>query len=294
MMSRGQEEKITRRRLRSAYLTTMVSLALVLFVTGLLLIIGLHARKLAYHVKENLGFSLYFSKNVREADILRFKKTVDTLPWIRSAQYISPEEAESLLKQELGEDFTGFLGYNPLQACVQIKLKSEWTHPDSIKKLEVEWKNNPMISYVDYQINLINQVNKNVNTISLILGVLMLLMMIVSIGLMNNTIRLAVYSKRFLIRTMQLVGATRGFIRKPFVLQGLMQGLFSALLALLLLAMLFYSATHQIPEFNQLADSKLLMISASILIILGMLVPAIAYCLAVNRYLNIKIDQLYF
>ena len=294
MTSTSQEEKITRRRLRSAYLTTLVSLALVLFVTGLLLLIGLHARRLATHVKENLGFSLYFSKSAREAEILRFKKSIDTLPWIRGTQYISPEDAEQLLKQELGEDFTGFLGYNPLQACLQIRLKSEWTHPDSVKKLEATWKKNPMVLYVDYQRDLISQVNKNLNTITLVLSLLILLMMVVSVGLMNNTIRLAVYSKRFLIRSMQLVGATRGFIRKPFVLQGLLQGLISALLALFLLGMLLYSTTRQIPELVALADYQLLWTTAGVVVLLGMLVPAVAYWLAVNRYLNMKIDHLYF
>ncbi|MDK2910608.1 MAG: cell division transport system permease protein [Bacteroidales bacterium] len=294
MKSTSQEDKITRRRLRSAYLTTMVSLALVLFVTGLLLLIGLHARKLAFHVKENLGFSLYFSKSAREAEILRFKKSIDTMPWIRATQYISPEDASDLLKQELGEDFTDFLGYNPLQASLQIKLKSEWTHPDSVKKLEAAWKKNPMVIYVDYQRDLISQLNKNVKTISLVLSVLILLMMVVSIGLMNNTIRLAVYSKRFLIRSMLLVGATRSFIRKPFVLQGLFQGFISAVLSMLLLGGLLYTTVRQIPELSRLADNQLLMTTTGALMLLGMLVPATAYWLAVNRYLNMKIDHLYF
>lgn len=294
MTNTGQEEKITRRRLRSAYLTAMISLALVLFVSGLLLLLGLHARKLAVHVKENLGFSLYFSKNAREAEILRFKKTIDTLPWIKSTQYISPEDAENLLKDELGEDFTGFLGYNPLQACLQIKLKSPYTSPDSVKKLEAQWKKNPMVIYVDYQRDLISQVNKNVNTISLVLGILILLMMMVSAGLMNNTIRLAVYSKRFLIRSMLLVGATRRFIRKPFVLQGILQGLISGLLAILMLGMLLYAAAQQIPELKGLADNQLLLVTAGCMLLLGIVVPAIAYWLAVNRYLNMKIDHLYF
>lgn len=151
-----------------------------------------------------------------------------------------------------------------------------------------------MVIYVDYQRDLISQLNKNVKTISLVLSVLILLMMVVSIGLMNNTIRLAVYSKRFLIRSMLLVGATRGFIRKPFVLQGLFQGFISAVLSMLLLGGLLYTTVRQIPELSRLADNQLLMTTTGALMLLGMLVPATAYWLAVNRYLNMKIDHLYF
>lgn len=151
-----------------------------------------------------------------------------------------------------------------------------------------------MVIYVDYQRDLISQLNKNVKTISLVLSVLILLMMVVSIGLMNNTIRLAVYSKRFLIRSMLLVGATRSFIRKPFVLQGLFQGFISAVLSMLLLGGLLYTTVRQIPELSRLADNQLLMTTTGALMLLGMLVPATAYWLAVNRYLNMKIDHLYF
>ena len=138
----SQEETLTRKRLRSAYITTIVSLTLVLFMLGLWGVIGLHAHKISRYVKENLGLTIYFQKNARETEILRLKKSLDTTRWVTSTHYISPEEAEQILKKELGEDFIGFLGYNPLLPCLQIRLNADYTHPDSIQYIEKHLKQN--------------------------------------------------------------------------------------------------------------------------------------------------------
>lgn len=288
-----QEEILTRKRLRSAYITTIMSLTLVLFMLGLWGLIGLHANKISRYVKENLGFTIYFQKNTRETEILRLKKSMDTTRWVKSAQYISPEEAEQMLKKELGEDFIGFLGYNPLLPCLQVRLNAEYTNPDSIQQIEKRLKQNPKVAQIEYQRDLINKVNQNLNIISIIIAVLSLLMFLISIGLINNTIKLSVYSKRFIIRSMMLVGATRSFIRAPFVRKGLWHGILSALFAILLLAVLLYFTYLKIPELQSLADMQIMLSIPVGMILCGALISAISNYIAVTRFLNMNIDKLY-
>ncbi len=289
----SQEETLTRKRLRSAYITTIVSLTLVLFMLGLWGVIGLHAHKISRYVKENLGLTIYFQKNARETEILRLKKSLDTTRWVTSTHYISPEEAEQILKKELGEDFIGFLGYNPFLPCLQIRLNADYTHPDSIQYIEKHLKQNPKVAQIEYQRDLINSVNKNLNIISIIIAVLSFLMFLISIGLINNTIKLSVYSKRFIIRSMMLVGATRGFIRAPFVKKGLWHGILSAIFAIILLSILLYAAYLKIPELKTLADFHILMIIAGAMIVTSALISVISNYIAVTRFLNMNIDKLY-
>lgn len=287
------EEKYTRRRLRSAYLTTVISLTLVLLMLGLLGIILLHARKLSVHVKENLGFTVYFHQKSREAEILKLQKVLDTSAFVRSTRYISAEEAADNLKEELGEDFLGFLGYNPLQPSIDVKLRAEFAVPDSMNRISENLRKNVMVSQVDYQRDMISQVNHNIKRIGLVISAISILLLLISVGLINNTIRLAVYSKRFIIRSMMLVGATRGFIRRPFIWQGILQGIISALLSSGLLAMMLYYVYREIPELFSFGQWDLAGMVFVALILAGAFISGISNHLAVTRYLNMKIDNLY-
>ncbi len=287
------EEKYTRRRLRSAYLTTVISLTLVLLMLGLLGIILLHARKLSVHVKENLGFTVYFHQKSKEAEILKLQKMMDTSAFVRSTRYVSAEEAADNLREELGEDFLGFLGYNPLQPSIEVKLRAEYAVADSMKRIESRLLKNSLVAQVDYQPDMISQVNQNIKRIGLIISAISVLLLLVSVGLINNTIRLAVYSKRFIIRSMMLVGATRGFIRRPFIWQGILQGIISACLSSALLALMLYYIYREIPELFSFGQWDLAGMVFAALLLLGAFISGLSNHMAVTRYLNMKIDNLY-
>lgn len=260
---------------------------------GLLGIVVFHARTLSHHVKENLGFTIYYHANAREAEILKAQKMLDTAVFVRSTRYVSAEEAAEMLKEELGEDFVGFLGYNPLTPSLEVKLKSVYSTPDSVRRIEESLLKNPLVAQIESQKDFIGKVNDNIRKIGLLLAGFSLLLLLVSIGLINNTVRLAVYSKRFIIRSMMLVGATRGFIRRPFVWQGMFQGFISALLASAVLTLLLYSLHSQIPEMLAMGNWQTITLVYGILALTGALITGLSNHLAVTRYLNMKIDNLY-
>ncbi len=288
-----QEEVYTKKRLRSSYITTVVSMTLVLFLLGMLGLVVLHARVLSNHVKETLGFTVYMQKNAREAEILQLQKKLDTQPYVKTTRFISEEEAAEALKKELGEDFLGFLGYNPLSSSIEVHLKADYTSIDSIQKYEKILLADQDVKEVSYPKNLISAVNQNINRISIILLGFSFLLLLISVALISNTIRLAVYSKRFIIRSMMLVGATQAFIRRPFLITGIFQGIISAVLAILLLYGLLYFSWINIPELQAFSSIYLILGLFGMVIFLGILIAGVSNFLAVRKYVNTKIDNLY-
>ena len=288
-----KSEKVSRRKLQSSYFTTIVSISLVLFLMGLLGLLILNSKKLSDHVKENIGFSIVMNPNVKEARILELKKNLDAAEYVRYAEYVTPEDAAEELQKELGEDFLGFLGFNPLLPSIDLRLSADYANIDSLQLIEKRLLENKDIKEVYYQKSLVELVNRNIRRLGIILLVFSSLLLIISIALINNTIRLAVYSKRFLIRTMQLVGATRGFIRRPFLLTGIMHGLLSALISSVMLAVIIYFSMQQIPELLTLQDYNLFLILFGFVIILGVLITWLSNFSAVNKYLKAKPDELY-
>ncbi len=288
-----KSEKVSKRKLQSSYFTTIVSISLVLFLMGLLGFLILNSKKLSDHVKENIGFSIVMNPGVKEARILELKKNLDAAVFVRYAEYITPEEAANELQKELGEDFLGFLGFNPLLPSIDLRLSANYANIDSLLVIEKQLLANPDIKEVYYQKSLVELVNQNIRRVGIILLVFSALLLLISIALISNTIRLAVYSKRFSIRTMQLVGATRGFIRKPFLLVGIMHGLLSALIASVMLAVIIYFSIQQIPELLTLQDYNLFLILFGFVILLGVLITWLSNLSAVNKYLKAKPDKLY-
>ncbi|MBM3434846.1 MAG: cell division protein FtsX, partial [Bacteroidetes bacterium] len=215
-----QEDKIFIKRLQSSYITTVVSISLVLFMLGLLGLIILHAKKLSDYVKENIGFSIIMKEGVKEAGIIRLQKILDATEYVKSTEYITKEEAAKEFEKELGEDFTSFLGYNPLLPTIEVRFKAGYANNDSLAIIKEKILANPNVKEVFYQESLVDVVNQNVSKISVIVLAFSLLLLIIAIALINNTIRLSVYSKRFIIRSMQLVGATHRFISRPFIALG--------------------------------------------------------------------------
>lgn len=286
-------EKVSKRKLQSSYFTTIVSISLVLFLMGLLGLLLLNSKKLSDHVKENIGFSIVMNPGVKEARILELKKNLDAANYVRYAEYITPDQAADELQKDLGEDFLGFLGFNPLLPSIDLRLSASYANIDSLQVIEKQLLANPDIKEVYYQKSLVELVNQNIKRLGIILLVFSFLLLLISIALINNTIRLAVYSKRFIIRTMQLVGATHGFIRKPFLLTGIMHGMISAMFASAMLAIIIYFSMQEIPELLTLQDYNLFLILFGFVIVLGVLITWLSNLSAVNKYLKAKPDELY-
>jgi cell division transport system permease protein len=288
-----QEDKFYNRKIRTSHFSTVISITLVLFMLGLLGLLLLHTKKLSDYAKENIGFSIMIKEGVKEAGIMAFLKKLDTEEFVKSTEYIPKEKAAIQLKKELGEDFIGFLGYNPLLPTIDLRLKADYTSLTSVSKIEKKLLANPEVKEVFYQKNLLEMVNQNMERISLIILGFSAVLMIIAIALINNTIRLSVYSRRFVIRTMQLVGATRGFIRKPFIRNGIIDGFISAIVATGLLMIVMSFLFQEIPELIQMVDLKLYVALIIIILMLGIIISWFCTWLSVRRYLRMKTDELY-
>jgi cell division transport system permease protein len=289
-----KEERFTRRRLTGSRITTIVSISLVLFAIGLVGLLVLHTQKLSDYVKENVGFTVYMNKNVKEADIVQLQKELDAHAYVRSTEYISEEKAAEDYQKELGVAFVQFIGYNPLHTSIEVHFKAEYSDAAFFEQLISRIKTNPIVSEVTYQKSLIQEVNDNVKKISFILLGFSLLLLIIATTLINNTIRLSVYSKRFLIKSMQLVGATEGFIRRPFLQTSIIHGLISSLMAIALLIGVISVSRKEIPEIISLQSLDLFLILFAAVIVLGFIISWISTYFAVRKYLRIKTDYLYY
>ena len=275
-------------------LTSIISIALVLFLLGLILLMGLLGNQLSVYVKENISFSIVLKDNQKEADIKKMQKSLDALPFIKSTEYISKEQAAKELEEELGENPETFLGFNPLQASIEVKLHSEYSNPDSLQHIEKKIKTYTSVSDLLYRKDMMQMVNDNMKRLSIILLTLAVMLMAISFVLISNTIRLLIYSKRFLIHTMKLVGATSGFIRRPFVRYNVVSGIFASILAILMLTGSLYYLQHELDGFIQLLDVKALLVVYAAVFLLGILLSVTATVFAVNKYLRMGVDKLYY
>lgn len=292
-MSRS-ENAASKAKLRSSYLTLIVSVSLVLFLLGILGLVLINAKELSDYFRESLSFSVWLKDDTKEADIRMLQKDLDAKHYVKSTEYISKDEAAENMKEELGEDFISFLGDNPLPPSIDVYLISSYTVPDSVSKIEKYILQYPFVREVLIPESLLFLINENVNKISLFLLVISSFLFLISLTIINNTIRLSVYSKRFLIRTMQLVGATRAFIRKPFVVQSAFHGLLAALVAIVLLLALLYLIEKEFFMMFTFENMELLILLGVILILTGILINIISTWLSVNRYLSISEDKLYY
>jgi cell division transport system permease protein len=254
----------------------------------------LNARSLSIQVKENIGINIELEEDLREADIQQLKKSMDAKIYVKSTEYVSKEQAAIETQKALGEDFLEFLGYNPLPATIKVKLHADYANPDSIENIEKELAVHTQIRDIYYKKTLLHEINDNVKKISLILSSFSFILLIISLSLINNTIRLSVYSKRFLIHTMQLVGATRGFIRKPFILKGAWHGLISALIATALLTLSIYLVQKQVTDIVTFIDADVMAVLFLIITVTGVLLSVISTFFAVNKYLNLEKDKLFY
>lgn len=260
---------------------------------GLVGIMALSSKRLSNYVKENISFSVFLKEGVKDADILKLQKNLDAAPYVKSTLFVTKEMAADQLKKDLGEEFVEALDYNPLPPAIEVKYYAEYANPDSIAIIERELKEFSQVDEVYYQKNLVSLVNDNVNKISLVVLVFCALLLVVAIALINNTMRLSVYSKRFTIKTMQLVGATRGFIRWPFLRSSVYQGIFAAIISIGLLSAVISVAEKELDSIVSLNDFTLVGTLFGFQIIVGVIITSFSAFFAVNRYLRLKSSDLY-
>ncbi|OKS88008.1 cell division protein FtsX [Mucilaginibacter polytrichastri] len=287
------EASSSAKKTKAIYISTVFGIAMVLLMVGLLGLILVHANNLSRYVKENIVVNVYVDETTRETDVLQLQKQLDSHPFVKQTQYVSKELAARKMQKDLGEDFIKFLGVNPLSESIDVYLKAEHANNADIAAFKAELLKNPLVKEVNYQAPLVDKMNQNLASITLIILVFAGIFVVVSVALINNTIRLAIYSQRFLIKSMQLVGATKSFIRKPFLLYGIWHGLLGALIAIIILVGTLYLAIRQIPDLVILQNYTEFGIVFLGVIGLGVLIAGLSTFLAVNRFLRLKIYDLY-
>ena len=289
------ERKSNKRRVAGSYAMSLMSIMLVLFLLGVFALLMMHAQKLSNHIKENIGFEIVMNSNVKEANILYLQKELDAMPAVKSTEYITKDEAIRRLSEDLGEDFLQWLGNeeNPLLPSIDVRFNADYANVDSLSVIESQLLENENVKEVYYQKSLVEVINQNVKRIGMALIVASIILLVIAISLIRNTIRLSIYSKRFLVRSMQLVGATEAFIRKPFVKTGVSQGFFGAILADILLIIMMYWLNRRIPELALIQSNEITVCIYVGIIIIGIILASISTATALRKYLNAHIDKLY-
>lgn len=276
------------------FVTSSISTTLVLLLLGLVVFFVLGAHNLSVYVKENINFSILISDDMKESDILKLQKKLDKEPFVKATEYISKKQALREQTEAMGTDPQEFLGYNPFTASIEVKLHSDYANSDSIVKIEKKIKKNTNIQEVLYQKDLIDAVNDNIRNISLMLLGLAVILTFISFALINNTIRLTIYSKRFLIHTMKLVGASWSFIRRPFLRRNFWIGVLSAVIADAVLWGAAYWLVSYEPELIRvITPDVMLLVSVSVLIF-GVFITWLCALLSINKYLKMKAGTLYY
>lgn len=280
-------------RLRSGYTSSVISISLVLFILGLLGLLAIDARKISDYIKEHVEINLFLTDDASVPDIMEFQKSLGEMDFVLSTTYVSREAALDSLKKELGEGATGMLESNPLPSTIDIRVKADYARTDSLERIKQRLSGNMIIREIAYQASEVEKLNSNFRTIALVLLVFCVLLFIVSVALINNTIRLSMYSKRFLIKSMQLVGATRSFIRWPFLRKGMVHGIYSSLVAILLLCGIIYLIYTRFPELNQLSELRILGCLFAGILLTGVVLSGISTYFAVNRFLGLKSSDVF-
>jgi cell division transport system permease protein len=293
MVGKVQPQKLNKRIFRS-YLTSTISISMVLFLIGMLGVVLLNAERLAKYVRENIGFTLVLKDDVQESEIADLLKSLKASNFVKEAEYIDKAAAAERLKNELGEDFTGFLGYNPLLSSVDVKLIADFATPEMLVVLEKKFMEFPQIKEVSYQHDMVKIINENVQKIGLFLGFFSVLLLVIFFALINNTIRISIYSQRFIINTMLMVGATDSFIRAPFIRRSIKYGLIGALAANVLLFILMMSYASELTGIISLDDFTIFGIVFASVLFLGLLISWSSTYMAVNKFIRLKFDELYY
>ena len=287
-------ERYQKRRLISSYFSVVISISLVLFLLGVLGLLVLNTKKVADHFKEQIALTVYLKDTAKDVEIEQLKKSLALAEYTKSSVFVSKEAAAEEHSKEIGEDFMEFLGYNPLQNSIDIHMKADYVSSDQIDKIADDLTSKNFVDEVVYDKPLISLLNDNVKKISFWILVISGVFTFIAVLLINSSIRLAVYSKRFIIKTMQMVGATKSFIRRPFIWQSVKLGIIGAVLALIGMAAVLYSLNKSFPELELLSDKKILVALFVGIFLMGSLISWLSTFFATSRFLNLKTDELYY
>lgn len=289
----NQSNTAATRKLRSSYFTTTISIALVLFLLGMIGLLLLNAQRVSDYVKENLCLTVTFRPDARDAEVRQIEKQLLATPQVKSVDYIDKDEAARRMEKSLGEDFLSTLRFNPLLPTMEVKLFADYTDAESMEQIAQTIRGYKPVREVNFERDVVNLIHENIRKISLVLLGFSLLMLLVAVTLINNTVRLMVYSKRFLIRTMQLVGATRSFIRRPFLLNSLLQGLIGGLVANGLLTAVIMTVSRSMPEVIGFDNTVSVAVLFGLVFLVGMLITLCSTASSVNKYLSLRTADLY-
>jgi cell division transport system permease protein len=278
---------------KASYTFSIIGVSLVLFLLGTMGWIVINGTSLAKNVKEDVAIEIDFHDNVQQESIDKMKTIFLSQPFTKSATIISKEEALAKLSELEGEDISSFLGFNPLFASIELKLHQEYVNKDSIEKIKLFVKQSNVVQNVSYPKTIVHQINDNLRKVSIVLGIVSLVLIIVVIFLIDNTVRLAMFSDRFLIKTMQMVGATRWFIAKPFAQRAIINGLISGLLAVMGLLLIRSAAVATVPELKALNNPIYLTLLMLVIVIAGILISLVSTYRSVIKYLKLRVDDLY-
>ncbi len=287
-------EKYQKRRLRSSYISVIISISLVLFLLGILGLLILNTKKVADFFKEQAAITLFLKNDVTKENVLNLQVSIDEEAFTKGTKFISKEEAAEIYKKQNGEDFMDFLGYNPLQNAIDINVKADFVTPDKMLEIEKKYQNNQFVAEVSYDKPLIDLLTKNVRKISLFILVFSALATMIVIVLINSSIRLSVYSKRFTIKTMQMVGATKRFIRKPFIWRSVRLGIIGGILALIGLTIMLLYLDKQFPKFGIIDNRVEIAGLFGVIFLIGVLITWFSTFFATQRFLNLRTDELYY
>ena len=290
----GSIESFNKRRLLTSYFSVIVSITLVLFLLAFFMFLVLSTKKLANHFKEQVTVTILIKDKAKDVDITQLQKTLSVAPFVKSIKFISKEEAAETFSKDIGEDFVTFIGTNPLQNAIDLSLKAEYADPDKMQEIKRDLEQHTFVSEVVYDQSLVALIHENVNRIGFITLVFSVLFTFVSVLLINASIRLAIYSKRFIIKTMQLVGATRSFIRRPFIYTNVKLGIFSAFVAITFFSLALFSIIKSYPDFAVLLDATVLTVVFIGVFVMGILISWGSTFFATQRFLNLNTNELYY
>lgn len=292
-MSKG-ERRILRNRLANAYLSSVISISLVLLLVGVASMLMVNTESVSNYFKENMKISLLMKSDVSDNQAKTLMSRLDTLKYIHSTEFVSSEQGEKEMAEMLGDDFLSVFETSPIPVSIDLTLKAEYVHEDSLKVVKATLAGYPEIDEIVYQQSLVDKLNANLKKISMIFAVFIALLLFISFVLINNVMRLSVYDKRFTIHTMKLVGATRGFIRAPFLLKSAFLGLFSSVIAILILVGLLYFVRTEFVQLFDIFKLELLLVVMGIVVASGLLICVLSTFFVVNKLLSLSKDELYF
>ncbi|WP_431133588.1 cell division protein FtsX [Psychroserpens mesophilus] len=287
-------DRYQKRKLISSYFSVVISIALVLFLLGCLGLLVLNAKKVADHFREQVVVTIYLNDSAKQVEVDQLEKSLAMAEYTKSTEYVSKEQAAELMKAETGEDFMDFVGYNPLQNSIDVYLKADYVTNETLDGITEELANKKFIEDITYDNDLVELMNNNVKKITFWVLLLSAIFTLIAVLLINSSIRLAVYSKRFIIKTMQMVGATKTFIRRPFVFKSVQLGVIGAIVALIGMGIVLYYLDLTFPELELLQKPILVGGLFAGIFLLGILITWISTFIATQRFLNLKTDQLYY